>query len=377
MARGSTRLNGRRGTGLVSVPRSLTPTGLAFLKCATASPDFYSTGALGVPDLFSGRSLNRQHTIVASVSCAANSDTYFIFPPVPGVSYWSTTVGIGNPVTTAAWNTTPFADYLGLFSGTSGQGAAFTLNVDQYRFVSNCAELQCTMNQMTWAGTITAWKQPFRLQNYMSVTSTTAGTQEILQTLTGFTSLNISPVSATYSAPVTDGIYSVSMNRQTDFRFDALIPSQGGSTVPTDSGGSVAYPLPGLGGLESIVIRVSVPAGASAQSFNLRSWACVEYTPLTTSFLYEYSKNSAPYDPLALQLYRQIAEQLPIGVPARENGAFWDRILSIIRGVTNLTSFIPGPIGMISRGVRIGAEGINTFTKPSRGTTSSNMLAPD
>jgi hypothetical protein len=362
---------------MVPVPRGLTPTGLAFLKCATASPDFYSTGALGVPDLFSGRSLNRQHTIVTGVSCAANADTYFIFPPVPGVSYWTTAVGIGSSTATSNWSSVPFADFTGLFNNTTGVGTAFTQAVDQFRFVSNSAELQCTMNQMTWAGTITAWKQPFRLQSYMSVQSATVGTQELLQTVTGFQSLNISPVSATYSAPVTDGIYSVSMNRQTDFRFDALIPAGGGSTVPTDTGGSIAYPLTGLGGLESIVVRVTVPAGASAQSFNLRSWACVEYTPLTTSFVYEYSKNSAPYDPLALQLYRKIAEELPIGVPARENGAFWDRILSIIRGVTNLTSFIPGPIGMISRGVRLGAEGINTFTKPSRGTMSSNMLAPD
>ncbi len=334
--------------------------GLDFLKCATAAPDFDSSGSSGIPDMYSGRTLSRQHTLNSSISCANGKDTYFIFAPVPGVAYWTTSVNIGASLATAAWTTVTYQDFASLFPTPPASTLNYAVNVNNFRFATLIAELKSTMNQMTWAGTITAFRTRITQEVRLALTSPTAATTESQWILTGFNQLDTPPISDVYSGSVTDGAYTMAFNRDATFTWTpiqvstAVVPA----TISTDVLGSVASPFPGCGNFDSIVYKVSVPSGSSDQSFLLRTWACVEYQALITSALYQYTRLSASYDEAALAAYRKILESVPIAVPSRQNANFWQTVLRIIRGITNVTNLIPGPIGAISNGVRAITDGI-------------------
>jgi len=339
--------------------RNLSPGGLAFLKCATAAPDFDATGANGVPDKFSGRTLGRQHTYNTTFGASPNTDTYIVIPPVPGVAYWTTNTTIGGSVDTNSWSTITYTDFTSLFTSTTPTGTNYTANVDKFRFISLCAELQCTMNSMTWSGNITAWRVPMEEITYLAATGVTAGSAEQNIAIGGFKSLNASQVSDVYVSPLNRGVYSCSLNRMPDFPFrDIRTSAITIPNIPTDTGGLLAMPYTGLGTLDALVFRVTVPAGAASQGFVLRTWACVEYAPLPSSALYQYSKLSAPHDEFALELYAYIVKNLPIAVSYFENDSFWQRVLAIIRSVTGAVSHIPGPIGAIASGVGSTVNGI-------------------
>jgi hypothetical protein len=334
--------------------------GLDFLKCATAAPDFDNAGSSGIPDEYAGRTLSRQHTLNASISCANGKDTYFIFAPVPGVAYWTISVNIGASLSTGVWTTVTYQDFASLFPTPPASTLNYAVNVNNFRFASLIAELKSTMNQMTWAGTITAFRTRITQEVRLALTQGASGTTESQWILTGFNQLDTPPISDVYTGSVNDGAYTMAFNRDATFSWTpiqvstAVVPA----TVSTDVLGSVNTPFTGCGNFDSIVYKVTVPAGSSDQSFLLRCWACVEYQTLITSALYQYTRLSAPYDPAAIAAYRKLLEALPIAVPSKQNANFWQTVLRIIRGVTNITNLIPGPIGAISSGVRAITDGI-------------------
>jgi hypothetical protein len=330
----------------------MTALGVNFLKCAFAAPDFDASGSSGVPDAYCGRSLLRQHALTSATSFVASSDTYILVLPVPGIAYYTTTVATGLPVATATWSAVQFQDFGSLFSV-----APQTSNVTSFRCVSLSAEIQPTVNEMTWAGNITTWRQPFRVGTVANLLAPAVGAVEQFVIMTGFQGLSSAPVSQVYSAPFNKGVYMLGGNRQSTFEFSPIYPTALANPMSTDTGGVIGGPFTGMGTIDGLVMKVSIPTGSNMSSL-FRVWACYEYTPEVSSALYQYSVLSAPPDELALAAYRHIITNLPVAVGYRENANFWQRILALIRGITNATSMIPGPVGAISTGVRGIAEGI-------------------
>jgi hypothetical protein len=332
----------------------LTPGGVGFIKCVTSAPDFDSSGSRGVPDMYAGRTLPRQHTLNSAIAFAGGSDTYIIVPPVPGTSYWTTAVAIGTSIAGATWTEVLYQDFSSLFN-TNG---AYTQNVSSFRYSALTAELESTTNDMNWVGNITVMRQPIRAPLIVDLTATALATPFATRTLTGFNALGAPTVSDVYIAPFNKGAYSVSMNRNAEFNFEpVLLQSTPSLSLANDTGGAVLSHFTGMSDLDSIIIKVSVP-GSVTMSGIIRTWACVEYTPSITSALYQYSGLSADPDYRALMLYRQLMQNLPIAVAYADNATFWQRVLSLIRGITNVTNSLPGPAGVISNGVRAITEGI-------------------
>lgn len=109
--------------------------------------------------------------------------------------------------------------------------------------------------------------------------------------------------------------------------------------------------------MESLCLKIS--GVTTTNSVIFKTWACVEYTALDNSVVYEYQRGSPPEDERALKLYREIALSLPIGVPVRENADFWQRVLRIIRSISAVGAALPGPYGAISSGVNAVTTGIS------------------
>jgi hypothetical protein len=331
--------------------------GIDFLKCAFAAPDFDSTGAQGIPDNYVGKTLCSLQTFSSSFQAPAGVDTYILVSPLFGSAFLSaasTTPG-GNPVAfgSTSW---PGAQNLGIFSAPQGTGT-----VSKFRYASLAAELQCTMNEMTWSGSITSWKIPMSVEVTNSVTTVALIPSE-LYTVSGLVNLATTPLNNIYTAPINRGAYSVSYNRTGSFDFQNVVadPSPGNTYgIPTGSAGptlNMAYR--GIDNLDTIVYRISVPTGAQAQSLILRTWACVEMQVQPSTFVYEFTNLSCPHDQAALEMYKMIAERLPVAVPYADNANFWARVLAFIRSASSTLSKLPGPVGDIASGVNLISAGI-------------------
>jgi hypothetical protein len=326
----------------------VTDSGVAFLKCAFAPPDFTATSIAGVPDDFRGLSLVRKHRFVGSQSILAVNDYYFILAPVPGISYFvGTTLSGVAPTATTVWTGVNYADYVSTFGATNITTAD---QVDKFRFVSNHFELIPTINQMTWSGNIQAWKIPLSVRVRGS-----AGASTDLWTIDGLSGVN-STLANQYSAPFIKGVYTACYSSNPEFLFNPML--EGISTIPfvMASGvdfGQISGPnaIPGFdNGFESIVIKVS---GVSTnETCLIKTWACVEYQCKPDSVLYPFQSLS-PCDKIAMELYREIILGLPVGVPFEENESFWNRVLQIIHQLSGVGSALPGPYGMASRGVNL------------------------
>jgi hypothetical protein len=389
------RARRNRARNMNRMMSGLTHDGMCFLKCATAQPDFDNTGSKGVPDYYSGRSLTKLHAMNTSVTFPAGQDTYIIVPPVPGIGYWILS-GVSGPGIVGQFVATPFSDYVSMFTPTSFLTGAIgtsssTLNVDSFRVISLAAELQPTVNEMNWAGTIAVAKFPLRLSQVLGTASgaTTASTGDNAL-ITGIAALEYALINGfagqLYTAPFNQGMYTASFNRQSTFEFKdvggtivtnntAPFPGPQQPTITSDSS-LVTFGLPiistsatsniglwtGMDDLDSIILRVSVPSGGPSMTGIIKTWQCTEYVPNPGSAMYEFSGEAAQYDPLALQAYKRIACQLPVAVSYYDNDNFWDRVAKLIEGVTDMTSFIPGPIGL-------GSIAVNQLTKALRRTT--------
>lgn len=333
-------------------PRTgLSDAGVAFLKCAFAPPDFAVTSAVGVPDDFRGMSLTRKHRYVAPFSFTNSNDYYILLLPTPGVAYWSTFVGAGVPLTsTIVFTPTFYSDFPGMFGNSP---ATVSSQVTKFRFVSNHIEVIPTVNQMTWSGSITAWKMPITV---IARPSGIANNTD-MYTVNGLQGCN-SNLTNQYSGPFIMGAYAACYSSNPIFPFQPLlentqnIPSTLGSSdfgtlslIPSGNG------FPGLDNeFESLLVKVT---GVTAnESCLLKTWACVEYQMATNSTLYEFQSLS-PCDKIAMELYREIILGLPVGVPFEQNESFWNRVLQIIHQISGAGAFLPGPYGAASRGVNL------------------------
>jgi len=359
----------------------LSPDGIAFLKCATASPDFDGITPAGVPDMYGGKTVVKNDLLTQSISMAPGTVTYLLSTPTPGVAAWKCTLNKTALAPTgfelpAGSTFTPilFPDTTALFPNAVGfSDLAFeisnTTEVDRFRTVAMSAELASTNNNFDFAGTITAFRTPLQLTT--SSRDSLAVDAKMVETLTGIDGIGqTSNSSQVYVSDTKSGVYTVSMHRDSTFEFcdirdnvNALtsVAAPFGTVPAGNSAVNFIGPMLGMDNFDSILFRVDVPLGAAAQTFFFRRWQTTEYQPVQSSMLHQFSRFSPPPDEAALLQYKYITSMLPIGVPSAQNESFWRRILGIIRGIATPLSFIPGPIGEIATGVNMVATAAGTF----------------
>jgi hypothetical protein len=334
----------------------VSPQGDSFLKCAFAPPDFAANDLAGVPDSYQGLSLTKKHKLVLPFTCTANTDVYILLLPTPGNAMWFGQVAAGTPILdSTVFTSVQYTDFATMF----GNANTSANQVDKFRFVSNHIEVIPTVNQMTWSGSIQAFKTPITLYIREGGASTAD-----LWSVTGLNGLNATNANQ-YTSPFTNGVYSAAYNANCDFAFQPIL--EGVISVPAvvsagrDHGVlTAATAFTGFdNSFESLVIKIT---GVTAnQTCIIKTWACVEYQPVAGGVLYEYASHSV-HDELALELYRKIILNLPVGVGYEENDSFWHRVLSIISRVTGVTSLVPGPFGQISRGGNLISNALLPYT---------------
>jgi len=336
----------------------ISPAGMSFLKCAFAPPDFAQSKTDGVPDKYCGTTLVKKHRAVATVAIAATTDYYFLLAPVPGSAYYTLSKAAGvAPQFGDVWVRTEYNDAATLFGATP---ALANTIVSRFRYVSQHIEVIPTVNEMTWSGSIQAWKIPVQV------------TEKNLAGVLYFTTIGLESTSAVsaaradqFSGPFNGGFFGGAFSAAAEFEFHsttgglAQVPAV--ITAGTDFGAlGTATNTPGFdNSFETLVVKIS-GVGATAQSLMLKTWACVEYQVYPNSGLYEYMTMSS-YDPDALIMYRKIIAELPVGVPYAMNDTFWQRVMGIIRRLSKAVSYVPGPVGMIAGGVNAITDGISSL----------------
>jgi len=339
----------------------LTDQGIAFLKCAFAPPDFQSSSVNGVPDDFRGPSLTRKHRFTGSGTFAANTDYYFLLAPIPGVAYFSCVVPAGSAIMA---NT----GFVPSFYADSGQmfpsPAQNTSVVTKFRYISNHFEIIPTTNQMTWSGQIQAWKIPLTIVARPSSAANNAD----MYSIQGLEGCNTN-LANQFTTPFINGVYTACYSSDPEFSFKPILDNV--TNVPSTLGSSDfgflaynaatpnSYGCPGIDtGFETMLIKISGVTAAETAIF--KTWTCIEYQVQPNSSLYEFQSLSSS-DKLAMELYREIILDLPIGVTFEQNESFWTRVLHIIAGITGLAANLPGGYGMAARGTNLLANSALSF----------------
>jgi len=336
--------------------------GMAFLKCAFAPPDFSGSDVKGVPDSFEGKSLVKKHRFISDFTFAAGRDTYFLLLPVPGYAYFTTSVAAGSAILpTTAFVGVPYSDFNNLFNSAGVPSESCANIVDKFRFVSNHFEMVPTTNAMSWTGNV----QTFRFPLSMFIRQSTATTTGDLWSVAGLQSINATNADQ-YTGPFNLGCYTAAYNTGNGFAFNSILERV--VSVPTTVGLGDFGQLSGLIGFtgldanfDAVCIKVSGVGSNSLDTCILKTWACVEYQSLVGSSVYEYQTFS-PCDPVALDMYRAIIKELPIGVSFMDNEGFWMRVLNIVRRISGVGAAVPGPYGAIASGVNIASNALYELT---------------
>jgi len=354
------------------IPRAkLSEAGHAFLQCAFASPDFNTDPGKGIPDSFQGKVLVRKDVLTQSISPTAAKDTFYLVAPTPSVAYYSCEVAAGSfPTAASQWIPTYFPGITTLFGKTSTVTSAGVVTpgavneraeqVTAFRYASLNVGIYPTSNLMQFAGSVTCWKIPLKMQqqNY-AVTIPTTAPQVIQQT--GWFINGLEGVSAVspdnYAGTFIEGEYMTSLCNEPEFEFTPILegmsqaPMLGTSGNPNNQFGALLGDMLGVGNMDTLVIRVSSPAAAVNNAL-MKVWACIEYRVNSNSALYQSAHDSPPLDNTALELYREVAKLSPIAVPYHQNAGAWERAKKIMNSLLTGMSYAPGPAGALATGIR-------------------------
>jgi hypothetical protein len=339
--------------------KKLSHDGLAFLKCAFAPPDFAAGDVAGVPDSFQGESLTVKSRYTTPSPFNSGTDTYLLVTPSPGIAYFVLQKTIGAPVlATDAWTAAPYSEFANFFPNVNEADK----NFERFRFVSNHLEIVPTVNQMGWAGSISAWKLNVLMVNATPLTIGGVANTDTMWRVQGLEAVNGTNQNQ-YVSGFTNGFYGGCYNANCTFEFQNIQEKMSRLPISLDTlndpsmFGQLNGPLVGMdNNFESLVVKVTTPTGYQ-NSAVIRTWACVEYMPKAGS-PYKLFTRYSPSDQLAVEYYRKIIQQLPVGVSFADNPDFWRRVLSIIRQLSGGLSVIPGPYGMIAQGVNAVTGGI-------------------
>jgi len=334
-----------------------------FLKCAFAPPDFNNDPGQGIPDTFDGKVLPRKDVLTQALNFTANRDTYIVVLPTPGVAYWTVDVAVGASLAVTTLNAVPMPGFQTLFGTTAVSRAN---QVTAFRYASMVAGLYPTSNLMQFAGSISVWKIPVKMElaTYDQLIPTTSPItiSQSSWTLNGLDALD-AVSQDNYTGSFIEGMFSQSINNEPEFEFAPILEgvqilppasttlAQTGQFCYLNAGAAAASAFTGLGSMDAIVIKVSSPVGA-VNSAVLKTWACIEYKVNNTSALYQSAHNSPSLDPAAMTAYRKIAHDVPVAVPCKDNATFWERVKRIMNSALSGATMIPGPVGLVATGLR-------------------------
>jgi len=342
---------------------AMSKAGRDFLKCAFAAPDFNTDPGQGIPDTFQGKTLVRKDVTTSSISATANRDTFYLIAPTPGVSYWVTDTTPGAlPTAASVWRPVYVPGFATLFGATGSAGSSARANeVSMFRYASMCVGLYPTSNLMQFAGSITSWKVPLRMQQSTYIVNV-ATTPVVNISQQGWIVNGLDGTSVVspdnYAGTFIEGLYSQSACNEPEFEFAPVLeglpscPVLGSSGAnPNQQFGLLDGDVLGMGSMDAIVIRVSTPT-AAVNNFILKTWACIEYRVNPNSALYQSAKDSPPLDELALMAYRKVASSIPVAVPYHQNAHFWERVQKILGAFLQGATLAPGPVGAFATGIQ-------------------------
>jgi hypothetical protein len=337
----------------------MSPAGEAFLKCAFASPDFSIDPGKGIPDAFNGLTLNIKDCMTTSLTFPSGKDTYILILPIPGYAFFIQSVNIGTlKDLTFAGRAYPTYETNFGHSGFPAQN-----NYTKFRYASMAAGLYPTSNSMQFSGSIQVWKADVNLSTLVSNITDPSITGSMIQRITGLENVTQVAPRDNYSSSFINGAFACSVDNG-DFAWndficaDRLINSSEDATPdpkPSDfrmlvDAESTTKNLIGLGNMKSIIMKVSTPEGAVNTAL-LKTWVCMELQPKTNSSLYQFAGESPRHDPVALSLYRYVANSLPTAVTCAENASAWDKVKRIVSGALTVGSLaVPGVGGMALAG---------------------------
>lgn len=341
----------------------LSQNGLAFLKCAFASPDFSVDPGKGIPDQFHGRTLSIKDCFTTSLSFTPGEDTYILIAPVPGYAYFigsSASVG-GAPPTT--WTGVPFPTYETNFGATGNDSQN---KFSKFRYASLAAGLYPTSNFMQFSGSIQVWRVDLNLAETLRDAITATGTPNTteafvakrIQGLQGITTL---VPRDNYSNSFIQGAYTFAFDKTQDFEWQDFVSGSAFKEINTPGSNQLLWDgthnLTGLGNVNTLVYKISTPS-AAVNTALFRVWNCIELQPDTNSGLFQFSGVSPPHDAIAMEMYSNLKMRFPVAVPCAENAKFWENVLRMIRTLSQAGSFLPGPIGTISGGIQTISDAI-------------------
>jgi len=372
--------------------------GYRFVKCSYGMADSSVDAGRGIPDMFDGRTVMIKDCNTLTVSAPAGKDTYIVKAPVPGYSIFKQSVAVG------AQPTSLVGTVSNTYEQNYGNGSPKQNNYSNFRFASGGIGVYPTMNYMSFNGSISTWKADLHFEDNLitgvtqvdtgevqtpEYTKETVGgtanvmvstgelTQAVLTSATyddsivqrnvaGLQSINPLPPRDNYTESIIKGMFTVVTNNKSDFEWanfcdaDSYVATDGdSSTCALTSDGT--HPLKGLGCLQTSVTKITNNSTEDA-TLIVKEWSCLEMQPNTNSLTYSFSGKSPKYDPIALEMYNVIKDNLPVAVPCAQNSSFWERVLAIMRNVGRVGSFLPGPFGAVGTGIEMISEGLqNVF----------------
>jgi len=230
--------------------------GEAFIKTTTCAPDFEELEFNGIPDNHSGPTVVVRQYSTATMTAPAGTATYFIFTPQPEVALWTTSVPTGTDWVNGQ-------DLAALLFPKSGQifanavttsvpgvvGGSNSSQISALRLVTSSAELNCLNNAFNQYGSITTWKVPLKAVTQHRHPFPSAGQEgELELVINGIEGVTRQIVGSTsYSRPVRDGTYAVTMNREDEFDFVPIRDSESVNSVHSAYYDTPPAASPGIG----------------------------------------------------------------------------------------------------------------------------------
>jgi len=338
----------------------------AFLKIATAAPDFENLDSEGIPDDFSGPTFVNKTFEYFTVNAPAGKVTYYLMTPTANIAYSTVSYDLdstGNipfsddskvmPILN--WKPTYFTETLSLFAGNQNEDNN-TTEVSSGRLMASSAELVSLNNSFTQYGSVATLKTPLK----RTPLEDNKLDSLLRWHITGARSLLLPGLGTGCNlTPVRDGSYAVAMNREAEFNFYDVVD---GETSDSETSGLQTADrycqFEGCApiwdnGYDSICFRVVVPKATTDQAFVLKVWRAWELQPVLNSFVATLAHSSPPLDPRALRLYHELARNLPVSVPVKDNPDFWTTMLDVI----NTTSEVFGGLPRVGPAIR-GVHGI-------------------
>lgn len=320
----------------------------AFLKCAFAGFDNMGGKIFkGVPDSYAGNSLAVELIYNTTIQLKANTTTFLWFMPSAGIAYFTSPKLVGKTGDINILTPT----YFPLFNDTNTyiDNATGDCNFSAFRMAAHNFQLTNTTPMLNRGGTLNLvhYKQTF------TQLIGTAAEEDAKFAGNPPTNSNMA-----YVDDAMEGVTSYLSNEENEWLWKRSLPgNQSKYSLEMDYATSIKNAVENKGyvvrGFDneftSCVLQITAPG--VDQTFALKVSQCMEMridagTPLETMV-----GPAEPHDPLVMEAYKTIKQQLPNAMRRKDNGNFWDTIRLIINRISTVASYFPGPVGLIAAGI--------------------------